>query len=174
VPKLTALAGCAEGNHGHAGNCRSPKRPTSSHVASMTSAPKKSDPSLPCSLSPFPKKRTQEPPRLCAVAHCAGSSPHRARHREPPLAKPLRTWLGEDRPKTSAARRERPLYPELIDHLALKFIQERLECESTDSRRSSPVKVYLQRSIADAKTMADDPENQWLARGPRISACPPR
>lgn len=29
-------------------------------------------------------------------------------------------------------------------------------------------KVYRQRSIADAKTMADDPENEWLARGPRF------
>jgi hypothetical protein len=28
--------------------------------------------------------------------------------------------------------------------------------------------VYRQNSFADAKTMADDPENQWLARGPRF------
>jgi hypothetical protein len=28
--------------------------------------------------------------------------------------------------------------------------------------------VYQQRSIADTKTMTDDPENQWLARGPRL------
>ena len=29
-------------------------------------------------------------------------------------------------------------------------------------------RAYRQRSIADAKTMADDPENEWLARGPRF------
>jgi hypothetical protein len=29
-------------------------------------------------------------------------------------------------------------------------------------------RAYRQRSIADARTMADDPENEWLARGPRI------
>jgi hypothetical protein len=28
--------------------------------------------------------------------------------------------------------------------------------------------VYQQRSLADATTMADDPDNQWLARGPRF------
>ena len=28
--------------------------------------------------------------------------------------------------------------------------------------------TYRQRSIADAKTMADDPDNDWLARGPRF------
>ena len=28
--------------------------------------------------------------------------------------------------------------------------------------------TYRQQSIADPKTMADDPENEWLARGPRF------
>ena len=29
-------------------------------------------------------------------------------------------------------------------------------------------RTYLQQSTADAATMKDDPDNQWLARGPRL------
>lgn len=62
---------------------------------------------------------------------------------------------------------ERPLYPELLDYLSARLMDggwnvKALIQEIVTSR------VYLQRSIADAKTMADDPENQWLARGPRF------
>ncbi len=62
---------------------------------------------------------------------------------------------------------ERPLYPELLDHLALKFIQSGWNVKSLIHAIITS-RVYLQRSIADAKTMADDPENQWLARGPHF------
>jgi cytochrome c553 len=62
---------------------------------------------------------------------------------------------------------EKPLYPELIDHLSVKFIQSGWDMKAL-LREIVTSRVYLQQSIADARTMADDPENQWLARGPRF------
>lgn len=62
---------------------------------------------------------------------------------------------------------ERPLYPELLDYLAMKFIQSGWNVKALIQEIVTS-KVYLQRSIADARTMADDPENQWLARGPHF------
>ena len=66
----------------------------------------------------------------------------------------------------------RPEYPELLDLLAWKFSHPK-----ADGGLGWDVKallkfvmtsqVYRQRSIAAAKTMADDPLNTWLARGPR-------
>ncbi|NDH94346.1 MAG: DUF1553 domain-containing protein, partial [Planctomycetia bacterium] len=65
-----------------------------------------------------------------------------------------------------------PEYPELLDLLAWRFshptaagglgwdVKALLKFIMTSQ-------VYRQRSIADAKTMADDPLNTWLARGPR-------
>jgi hypothetical protein len=66
----------------------------------------------------------------------------------------------------------RPEYPEVLDLLAWKFSHpvaeggfgwdmKRLVKEIMLSR------VYRQRSIAEPSTMADDPQNLWLARGPR-------
>ncbi len=62
---------------------------------------------------------------------------------------------------------ERPLYPELLDYLAMKFIQSGWDMKSL-LKEIVTSQVYLQRSIADTATMADDPENQWLARGPHF------
>lgn len=62
---------------------------------------------------------------------------------------------------------ERPLYPELLDYLALRFIQSGWDMKAL-IKEIVLSQVYRQQSIADAKTMADDPENQWLARGPRF------
>lgn len=61
----------------------------------------------------------------------------------------------------------RPLYPELLDYLAVKFMQSGWDTKAL-IKEIVRSKVYRQRSIADAKTMADDPENEWLARGPRF------
>lgn len=62
---------------------------------------------------------------------------------------------------------ERPLYPELLDYLAMKFIQSGWDVKSL-LKEIVTSQVYRQRSIADAKTMTDDPDNQWLARGPHF------
>jgi len=86
---------------------------------------------------------------------------------------------------------EKPLYPEVLDTLALRFMRGDGRWEMGDGARPSPTPnsslpasnpwdvkallktivlsgVYRQRSLADATTMVDDPENQWLARGPRL------
>jgi len=62
---------------------------------------------------------------------------------------------------------ERPLYSELLDYLALRFIQSGWDMKAL-IKEIALSQVYRQQSIADAKTMADDPENQWLARGPHF------
>jgi hypothetical protein len=61
----------------------------------------------------------------------------------------------------------RPLYPEVLDWLAARFIQSGWDVKAL-MKTTVMSRTYRQRSIADAKTMADDPENEWLARGPRI------
>lgn len=60
-----------------------------------------------------------------------------------------------------------PVYPEVLDWLSLHFIES--GWNTKDLLRSIVMsQTYRQRSIADAKTMEDDPENLWLARGPRF------
>ena len=62
---------------------------------------------------------------------------------------------------------EKPLYPEALDWLSLRFIQSGWDTKAL-MKTIVMSAVYRQRSLADAKTMADDPDNQWLARGPRL------
>ena len=62
---------------------------------------------------------------------------------------------------------ERPLYPELLDYLSQRFIQSGWDLKGL-VKEIALSKVYQQRSVADATTMTDDPDNQWLARGPRF------
>jgi len=62
---------------------------------------------------------------------------------------------------------EKPLYPEVLDWLSLRFIQSGWDVKAL-MKTIVMSSVYRQRSFADAKTMADDPDNQWLARGPRL------
>ncbi len=61
----------------------------------------------------------------------------------------------------------RPLYPEVLDWLAARFIASGWDTKAL-VKTIVMSRTYRQRSIADAKTMADDPDNEWLARGPRI------
>ena len=65
-----------------------------------------------------------------------------------------------------------PEYPELLDLLAWKFSHSKAEGGfGWDVKALLKFimisRVYRQRSIADAKTMTDDPLNSWLAHGPR-------
>ncbi len=62
---------------------------------------------------------------------------------------------------------EPPVYPALLDYLAARFMTNGWNTKAL-VKEIVTSQVYLQRSIADAKTMADDPDNQWLARGPRF------
>ncbi len=61
----------------------------------------------------------------------------------------------------------RPLYPEVLDWLAARFIASGWDVKGL-VKTIVMSRTYRQRSIADAKTMTDDPENELLARGPRI------
>ncbi|HZJ15164.1 MAG TPA: DUF1553 domain-containing protein, partial [Chthoniobacteraceae bacterium] len=61
----------------------------------------------------------------------------------------------------------RPIYPEVLDWLALRFIQSGWDTKAL-MKTMVMSQTYRQRSIADAKTMADDPDNELLARGPRF------
>ncbi|MDB6150861.1 MAG: Planctomycete cytochrome [Chthoniobacter sp.] len=70
-------------------------------------------------------------------------------------------------PEDFGSQGARPVYPEVLDLLALRFVQSGW---NTKALIKSIVmsRTYRQRSFADAKTMADDPENELLARGPRF------
>ena len=61
----------------------------------------------------------------------------------------------------------RPLYPEVLDWLALKFIASGWDAKAL-LKAIVTTHTYRQRSVADATTMADDPDNELLARGPRF------
>jgi len=75
-------------------------------------------------------------------------------------------------PEDLGSQSTRPEYPEVLDLLAWKFSHPVAEGGlGWDMKRLVKTimlsKTYRQRSMADAKTMADDPLNTWLARGPR-------
>lgn len=84
-----------------------------------------------------------------------------------------RVWqsiFGRGLVKTSedfGSQGSRPLYPEVLDFLALHLIESDWNLKQL-VRSIVLSKTYRQHSIADQKTMADDPENDWLARGPRF------
>jgi len=75
-------------------------------------------------------------------------------------------------PEDLGSQSTRPEYPELLDRLAWQFSHGTADGGMAwDMKRLIKTimlsETYRQRSIADAKTMADDPLNVWLARGPR-------
>ncbi len=61
----------------------------------------------------------------------------------------------------------RPLYPEVLDTLAKQLINSGWDMKQL-SRSIVLSQTYQQNSLADSKTMTDDPDNEWLARGPRF------
>jgi hypothetical protein len=75
-------------------------------------------------------------------------------------------------PEDLGSQSTRPEYPEVLDLLAWQFSHPPSDGGlAWDMKRLMKTimlsETYRQRSIADAKTMADDPLNVWLARGPR-------
>ena len=62
---------------------------------------------------------------------------------------------------------ERPLYPELLDYLSQRFIQSGWDLKAL-VKEIVLSRVYQQKSVSDTLSMTDDPDNQWLARGPRF------
>jgi Protein of unknown function (DUF1553) len=61
----------------------------------------------------------------------------------------------------------RPLYPELLDWLALQFMDGGWDTKAL-LKTIVMSQTYRQRSVAAPAQMAEDPENEWLARGPRF------
>lgn len=61
----------------------------------------------------------------------------------------------------------RPLYPAVLDALAIQLIDTNWNMKQL-VRSIVLTKTYRQRSIADSQVMDDDPDNEWLARGPRF------
>jgi len=121
-------------------------------------------PVTPAFLSPFPKNA---PLNRLGLAQWLTAPDH-------PLTARVtvnRVWqslFGRGLVKTSedfGSQGEKPLYPELLDYLALRLIETGWDMKALIQEIVTS-DVYLQRSIADAPTMADDPDNQWLARGP--------
>jgi hypothetical protein len=75
-------------------------------------------------------------------------------------------------PEDLGSQSTRPEYPDLLDLLAWQFSHPTADGGiAWDMKRLIKTimlsATYRQRSMADAKTMADDPLNVWLARGPR-------
>ena len=120
----------------------------------------------PAALSPFP---TNAPRNRLGLAQWLTEPRH-------PLTARVtvnRFWLGiwgRGLVKTAedfGSQGARPLYPEVLDWLAARFIASGWDTKAL-MKTIVMSRTYRQRSIADSKTMTDDPENEWLARGPRI------
>ncbi len=83
-----------------------------------------------------------------------------------------RIWqhhFGEGLVRTSTnfgVRGERPSHPELLDHLARRFIDSGWSIKSLH-RQIVLSSVYQQSTFASDTTRMADPENHWLARMPR-------
>ena len=75
-------------------------------------------------------------------------------------------------PEDLGSQSTRPEYPEVLDLLSWRFSHPTAEGGLAWDMKALVKSImlsqtYRQRSIADPKTMADDPLNVWLARGPR-------
>jgi hypothetical protein len=127
-------------------------------------------PVTPAFLSPFPKS---------AQLNRLGLSQWLISPEHPLTARVTvnRLWqslFGRGLVKTSedfGSQGEKPLHPELLDYLALRLVETGWDVKALLTEILSS-QVYLQRSFSSPENMADDPENQWLARGPsfRLSA----
>ncbi|OYW13355.1 MAG: hypothetical protein B7Z55_16990, partial [Planctomycetales bacterium 12-60-4] len=123
------------------------------------------EPGTPQSLLPFPD---DQPRNRLGLARWLTDSRH------PLLARVTvnRFWqalFGRGLVKTAedfGSQSERPVYPELVDWLASEFMDDGWDVKAL-LKTIVMSHTYRQRSIADARVMADDPENIWLARGPR-------
>ena len=129
------------------------------------------EPDTPASLPPFP---SDQPRNRLGLARWLIEPDH------PLLARVTvnRLWqslfgLGlVQSPEDLGSQSTRPEHPEVLDLLAWQFSHPVADGGfGWDMKRLVKTimlsRAYRQRSMADAKTMADDPLNVWLARGPR-------
>jgi hypothetical protein len=123
------------------------------------------EPNTPASLPPFP---ADQPRNRLGLAKWLTDPRH------PLLARVTvnRFWqacFGRGLVKTAedfGSQSTEPEYQELIDHLAKEFIASGWNTKQM-LKTIVMSHTYRQRSFADPQVMADDPENVWLARGPR-------
>ena len=66
-------------------------------------------------------------------------------------------------PSDFGVRGERPTHPELLDHLASRFVNEGWSVKRLIKSIVLSA-TYQQSSVASAKALAADPENRWLSR----------
>jgi hypothetical protein len=129
------------------------------------------EPGTPAVLPPFP---SDAPRNRLGLARWLVDPAH------PLLARVTvnRLWQGlfgvglVQSPEDLGSQSTRPEYPEVLDLLAWSFSHPVAEGGfGWDMKRLVKTimlsKTYRQRSIAEKKTMDDDPLNTWLARGPR-------
>jgi hypothetical protein len=129
------------------------------------------EPGTPAALPPFP---ADQPRNRLGLARWLTAPDH------PLLARVTvnRVWqalfgLGLVKsPEDLGSQAPRPEYPELLDWLAWSFARPAAEGGLDWDMKAlletiMTSRVYRQRSLADARTLADDPLNAWLARGPR-------
>lgn len=123
-------------------------------------------PGTPAALSPFP---SDAPNNRLGLAKWLTDPKH-------PLTARVtvnRVWqsiFGRGLVKTSedfGSQGSRPSYPEVLDALALHLIHSGWDMKQL-VKTIVMSQTYRQRSIADEKTMTEDPDNEWLARGPRF------
>jgi hypothetical protein len=62
---------------------------------------------------------------------------------------------------------EPPSHPELLDWLAVQFVEEGWDVQRL-IRRIVTSKAYRRQAVVSAEQFEKDPENRWLARGPRL------
>jgi hypothetical protein len=120
---------------------------------------------VPAALSPFP---AGAPNNRLGLAQWLTSPTH------PLLARVTvnRIWqsfFGRGLVKTSedfGSQGSRPLYPEVLDALADYFMRSGWDVKKL-VKAIVLTATYQQHSLGPASLMADDPDNEWLARGPR-------
>ncbi|MGE0756105.1 MAG: DUF1553 domain-containing protein [Pirellulaceae bacterium] len=123
-------------------------------------------PATPASLSPFP---SGTPRNRLGLARWLTDPGH------PLMARVTvnRFWaslFGAGLVKTTedfGSQGDRPRHPELLDWLAWRFIDKGWDVKDL-LKTIVMSRTYRQRSTADGEAMKNDPENEWLARGPRF------
>jgi hypothetical protein len=64
-------------------------------------------------------------------------------------------------------RGELPTHPELLDYLAVEFMEGGWDMKALHKRIVLSA-TYRQASTVDAEKLEKDPDNRWLSRGPRL------
>src|SRR5690606_29440176 len=123
-------------------------------------------PGTPAALSPFPENA---PHNRLGLAQWLTDRQHPLTARVT-VNRVCQSIFGRGLVKTAedfGSQGARPIYPEVLDSLSVGFVESGWDMKKL-VKTIVMSQAYRQQSMADAKTMADDPENEWLARGPRF------